>query len=79
MKRIVPESRPEADPNDVARWCEAVRTVSADELGRFERQTRRAYQHHSLIDLIRAIAARSSSAKGGSASSPPTKNQRAGF
>jgi hypothetical protein len=32
--------------------------MSADELGNFERQTRRAYQHHSLIDLIRAIVVR---------------------
>src|SRR5688500_11686693 len=50
-----PDSRPEATPDDVARWCEAVRTMPAEELAAFERQTRRAFQHHSLIDLIVAI------------------------
>ena len=38
-----PDSRPEAAPDDVARWCEAVKTMPADELGTFERQTRRAF------------------------------------
>ena len=51
-------SAPEANPDDVARWCEAVATMPADELGQLERETRRRYQHHSIVDLIRAIVVR---------------------
>jgi hypothetical protein len=32
--------------------------MPAEELEAFERETRRTYQHHSLIDLIRAIVVR---------------------
>ena len=49
------DSRPEAAPDDVARWREGVRGMSAEELATFERRTRRAFQHHSLIDLLVAI------------------------
>ena len=52
------DTRPEAHPEHVARWCEAVRTMAADELAAFERQTRRSYQHHSLIDFIREVVVR---------------------
>ena len=51
--------------------------MTAEELGGFERRIRAAFQHHSLIDLIIAIAigaigAISSSAKAGTALGPPT-------
>ena len=76
-----PDSRPEAAPDDVARWCEAVKAMPADELAEFERQTRRAYQRHSLIDLIRAIVVRRAELERGRwfRIKPPTKNPQAGF
>jgi hypothetical protein len=52
---VSPDSRPEAAPDDVARWCEGVRTMPAEELATFERRIRATFQHHSLIDLIVAI------------------------
>jgi hypothetical protein len=58
MQDVKPNPRPEAAPDDVARWCEAVQTMPAEELAAFERRMRRTYQHHSLIDLIRAIVVR---------------------
>jgi hypothetical protein len=57
-RRVSSDSRPEASREDVARWVDAVRTMPPEELGAFERQTRRTYQHHSLIDFIRAVVIR---------------------
>lgn len=54
----MPDTRPEATIEDVERWVEAVQTMAAEELGDFERRTRGAFQHHSLVDLIRAIVVR---------------------
>ena len=50
-----PDSRPDAPPDGVTRWCEAVKAMPAEELATFERETRRAFQHHSLVHLIVAI------------------------
>ena len=76
-----PDSRPDAPPDDVTRWCEAVKTMPAEELATFERQTRRAFQHHSLIDLIVAIQNRREQLERGRwfRIRPPTKNPQAGF
>src|SRR5688572_11327921 len=57
-KPVNHDTRPEATPDDVARWCEAVAGMTAAELGELERSTRRAYQHHSIVDLIRAVVVR---------------------
>jgi hypothetical protein len=54
----MPDARPEATTEEVARWVADVQTMTADQLSDFDRRTCRAYQHHSLIDLIRAIAVR---------------------
>jgi len=54
----MPDTRLQATPADVDRWVRAVQSMTAAELGDFERRIRGAYQPHSLIDLVRAIVVR---------------------
>ena len=58
MSTVGQDSRSEAAPDDVARWCEAVMRMPAEELEPFERRICRAFQHYSLVELKVAITSR---------------------